>query len=348
MVEQVFALPLDRRRAYLRSLSGIATGEALSIPYFADRRMRRWVRQVVTEARPTTAFVFSSPMAQYLLGGDKPPTLLMDFVDVDSDKWRQYADRHSGPMAWVYRREARRLFAFERKVARQADVSLFVSPAEQALFCSLAPECAVRTHALPNGVDAEFFSVGHGFSSPFDDGGPAVVFTGAMDYWPNVEAVRWFSSEVWPALRAAVPALRFFIVGSNPTAEVAALGTVPGVAVVGRVPDIRPYLAHAAVVVAPLLTARGIQNKVLEGMAMERPVVVTGQALEGIDAVDGEHLQVADSADGFAAAVLSLLDTATGRRVGEAARRRVLDLYDWRSRFVQLDGLLSAGLKVRV
>ncbi len=348
MVAHVFALPLVRSWAYLRSLSGIATGEALSVPYFADRRMKRWVRQVMGEIRPSTAFIFSSPMAQYLMGEERPPRLLMDFVDVDSDKWRQYADRQSGPMAWVYRREAERLLAFERKVASRADLSLFVSPAEQALFCSMAPESAARTRALPNGVDADFFSPDHGFAAPFKEAGPAVVFTGAMDYWPNIEAVRWFSTEVLPILRCAAPDLQFIIVGANPTPEVAALGSLPGVVVVGRVPDTRPYLAHAAVVVAPLLTARGIQNKVLEGMAMGRPVVATTQAHEGIDAVDGVHLMVADGADGFAVAVLRLLDSGAADAVGRAARQRILELYDWRSRFVQLDGMLSVEGMVEV
>jgi sugar transferase (PEP-CTERM/EpsH1 system associated) len=343
MVASLCALPLDRRWGTLRSLRGLATGQALSLPYYYDRRMARWVRQVLGTVRPSMAFLFSSPVAQYLDFADltKPARVVMDFCDVDSVKWRQYADRRRGPMAWIYRREALRLLAFERAVAEGADASLFVSAPECALFRSLAPESGDAVHVVENGLDADYFSPGHRFPSPYGDKGPVAVFTGAMDYWPNIDAVQWFVAEVLPRLRHGVPAARFFIVGSNPAPEVRALAAAEGVTVTGRVPDVRPYLSHAGVVVAPLRTARGIQNKVLEGMSMARPVVATPQAHEGIEAEDGRHLLVAGDGESFAAAIQRLFAGSGDDALGPAARRRVLELYDWPSRFRRLDRLLE-------
>jgi sugar transferase (PEP-CTERM/EpsH1 system associated) len=165
--------------------------------------------------------------------------------------------------------------------------------------------------------------------SPFAEAEEAIVFTGAMDYWPNVDAVVWFANEALPAIRRARPGAVFYIVGSRPTPAVQALAAIDGVRVTGTVPDVRPYLAHSAAVVAPLRIARGVQNKVLEAMAMGRPTVVTPQALEGIDAQPGRDLLLApEDGPGFATTVLGLLGTDDGR-VGRAARERVVARYGW-------------------
>jgi sugar transferase (PEP-CTERM/EpsH1 system associated) len=342
LVGSLCAVPLNRRIKTLASLRGLASGQALSLPYFFDRRMAGWVRRTMADLRPAAAFLFSSPMAQYLLSGPRPARVVMDFVDVDSAKWEQYAQRRRGPSAWLYRREARRLLEFEKTVAAEFDAGIFVTPAERALFCSLAPSLADKVHAIENGIDAVYFSPDHLLASPYPEGGPDLVFTGAMDYWPNVEAVRWFVAQVLPLLRQRLPALRFAIVGANPAAEVGALAAAPGVAVVGRVPDVRPYVRHAAAVVAPLLTARGLQNKVLEGMSMARPVVATRQAYEGVAAEPGVHLLVCDDDPRrFAEAVLGVLGAPRAAEgMGRAARRRIVERYDWSSRFGCLDDLL--------
>lgn len=205
------------------------------------------------------------------------------------------------------------------------------------MFRAMAPESADKIHHLNNGVDFDYFSPARSYDTPYDDGegAPCLVFTGAMDYWANVDAVVWFAEEVFPAVRAAEPRARFIIVGGKPAAAVRALASIPGIEVTGRVPDVRPYVAHAAMAVAPLRIARGVQNKVLEAMAMEKIVVATGQAAEGIDAKAGAELLVADDADGFAQTVIDVLRGKVDPGIGARARRRIVASYDW-----------SAGLKL--
>ncbi|MBI5163257.1 MAG: TIGR03087 family PEP-CTERM/XrtA system glycosyltransferase [Magnetospirillum sp.] len=337
MAASICVRRLDRRIAALRSLRGLLTGVPLSLPFYADPGMARWVAGVRDEVRPAVTVVFSSQMAQYVVD-DRSSPLVMDFCDVDSAKWRQYAERRRGLARWVYARESRRLLAFERRVAAVAAASLFVSAAERDLFRSLAPESEARLHVVENGIDAATISPDHPYPRPFSGDGPVAVFTGAMDYWPNVEAVTWFVATVLPLL----PAFRLVVVGSNPSAAVLGLHAPPRVEVTGRVADVRPYLAHATVVVAPLLTARGVQNKVLEGMAMARPVVATPQAFEGIDAIPGRHLLVADGPEAFAAAVLQAAFTPASAAMAEAARRHIRARYAWESRFATLERLLEA------
>lgn len=332
---------LTPRRAKLRSLKGLLSGEALSLPYYRDTGLRDWVRRTCETTDIDAAIVFSSVMADYLSGMARLPTLV-DFVDMDSAKWRQYATTHRWPLSWLYRREGERLFAFERAVAHQADHAFFVTDAERDLFLAAAPECAGRVEAMGNGVDAEFFSPEQGFDSPYRDEEIPLVFTGAMDYWPNIDAAVWFANEILPGLRRRHPALRFFIVGRSPDSTVQALAG-EGVVVTGTVPDVRPYLAHAAVVVAPLRIARGIQNKVLEAMAMARPVVASATCAQPIAAVSGEELLVAESADEYQARIESLLaDPVHADNIGRAARRRVLASYSWDAHLAVIDRHLDS------
>lgn len=334
---------LDKRRAKLRSLTGLIAGTSLSEVYFRDPRMARWVDGVLREVRPPAAFLYSSVMGQYLRddGQFRPRRVVMDFVDVDSDKWRQYADMRSWPMNWVYRRESRRLLAFDREIAARVDAGVFVSAAEAALFRSLAPEAAAKIHAISNGVDFSYFSSEHRPPDPFPSGRRGVVFTGAMDYWPNEDAVAWFAESTFPTIRERAPEAVFFIVGGNPSARTRKLGDLPGVTVTGRVPDVRPYLAHAAVCVAPMRVARGIQNKVLEGMSMGRVVVTTDQGLEGIDAIPGRDLLVANDVDAFIAATLKVLTDPSQASIGAAARRRIVDGYSWDGKLSEFERLLG-------
>jgi sugar transferase (PEP-CTERM/EpsH1 system associated) len=324
---EVLVLPLRKRPATARSLIGLVTGEALSLPYYRDTALRQWVDQLLARRPVHRAVVFSSPMAQYL---ERHPILrVADIVDVDSDKWVQYAAKTRWPASWIYAREGRRLLDYERHVARTFDASYFVSPAEAALFHRLAPESANRVSHFGNGVDTLYFSPDVARADPFGEGEEALVFTGAMDYWPNVDAVTWFAREALPAIRRERPGAVFYIVGSRPSQAVQALSAIDGVRVTGTVPDVRPYLAFARAVVAPLRIARGIQNKVLEAMAMARPTVVTPQALEGIDAEPGRDLVLApEDGPGFARAVLDLL-TSDPERIGRAARERVVSRYGW-------------------
>lgn len=303
---------LDPRRAKLRCASGLIAGEPLSLPYFRDRGLARWVARVLADVRAAAVFVFSSAMAQYVvdgLGGTR--VSIMDFADVDPAKWRAYAGESRWPMNWVYGREARLLLAHDRRVAACFDHGLFVSEPKAALFRRLAPEVAPRVAAKSNGVDAAYFAPDAALPDLVGPERPVFAFTGAMDYRPNIDAVAWFATAILPRIRAALPAARFVIVGARPAPEVERLAAEPGVIVTGRVPDVRPYLAHASAAVAPLRAARGIQNKVLEAMTMARPVVATGAAPQGL---------------------------------GADARRRVLEHYTWAAQLAVLDRLLAPAL----
>lgn len=337
---------LDRRRAKLTCLAGLLTGEPLSATFYRNRGLAGWVRRVITEVRPEVVFVLSSNMAPYILDRrGQERVRIVDLVDVDSAKWRAYAETGRGPMRLVHAREARRMEALEARVGRECDWSTLVSAEEAALFTRLVPDCAAKVRAISNGVDSDYFDPAQTFAPPYPPDGPLYVFTGAMDYPPNIDAVVWFAETVLPLIRLRRPDARFAVVGSNPSPAVQALAGSPGVCVTGRVPDVRPYLAQAAAAVAPMRIARGIQNKVLEAMAMARPVVTTPDGLEGIGAVAGIEVLVAADAAGFAAGCLQAA-TPEAASIGRAARARVLADYVWAERLRGFDALLGAPAKV--
>jgi sugar transferase (PEP-CTERM/EpsH1 system associated) len=338
---------LNPRLAKLRSLPGLASGAPLTLGYYRDRGLADWVGQALRETRLDAILVFSSAMAQFVLDRPEAPPFVMDFVDVDSDKWRQYADALSPPLSWVYRREWRRLLAFDRRVARAAQASTFVSEPEAELFRRLAPESAHKTFAVANGVDADYFSPERRYERPLPEDRPAFVFTGAMDYWPNVDAVVWFAEAMLPRIRAELPQAEFWIVGTNPAPAVEKLRGQPGVTVTGRVPDVRPYLAQATAAVAPLRISRGVQNKVLEAMAMARPVLVTPQALEGIEAEPGRELILADGEAAFAEAAVRVARGGLAPGMGAAARACVMAHFSWSARLAGLDRLLDQAMEGR-
>ncbi len=326
--------------ARVRSLAGFWTGEALTLRYYRDAEMQAWIHATLREQRIRRALAFSSAMAQYVSGIDDL-RVVVDFVDVDSAKWGEFGRTRRWPLSVVFKREAARLLAFERAVARRADATVFVTSGEADLFRSLAPECAARVGHAANGVDTNFFSPHQDLPTPFAAGDEAIVFTGAMDYWPNADAVCWFAQESLPAILAARPRARFYVVGMQPSAAVLGLTENPRIVVTGRVADIRPYLRHARVVVAPLRVARGIQNKVLEAMAMARPVVVSAAAATALSAAPGTEIEIATDAPEFARKTLALMDPARGHAMGTAARARVIADYDWATNLAPFEALLE-------
>lgn len=325
----------------VRSLGALASKRSLSFDYYRDSAMQSWVDQAMAAHQIDRVLVFSGPMAQYAENYPQARRVV-DFCDVDSDKWRQYAANKPWPMSWLYRREADTLLAYERHVARTCDASLFVSEPEAQLFRTLAPESEAKIGYFNNGVDTDYFSPERDYARPYGADERALVFTGAMDYWPNIDAVQWFATEIFPQLHKAMPALRFYIVGARPAAAVSALGQQAGVIVTGTVPDVRPYIHHAEVTVAPLRIARGIQNKVLEAMAMARPMVVSKQALEGIDAVPGSELLLADGAAAFISTLSALL-TTPNPGLGAAARTKVERQYSWPSNLARIEARLECS-----
>jgi polysaccharide biosynthesis protein PslH len=340
LCRSIYAAPINRRFGRLHAMWRALHGSALSVGYFHNRGLARWVRQTMRTVRPAVTFVYSSNMAPYVLELPRVGARVVDLVDVDSEKWRVLAARARGPMQIVYRREWRKIWNLEQRVAREADVSILVSAAEADLFAHI-----VSDHTLicdvSNGVDCDYFDPERIYPAPFDIRFPTFVFTGTMDYPPNIDAVVWFATDILPRIRRCVPLARFAVVGSNPTVEVERLGRIDGVSITGRVPDTRPYLAHATAAVAPMRIARGIQNKVLEAMAMGRPTVVTSGALEGITAVPGRDLMLADNEDDFAAACAAVTEAQVGRTISRSARARVLADYNWEIRLAPLVELLS-------
>ncbi len=335
---------LNPRLARVRSLGGMIGGRPLTLDYYQNKGMQSWVDQVIRKYSIQKILVFSSAMAQFVALGESSRRVV-DFVDIDSDKWAQYAKTKNWPMNWIFQREAKQLLRYERKIAASFDASLFVSPQESELFKSLAPESSEKVGYFSNGVDADYFSPVHNLPNPYGANESTIVFTGAMDYWPNVDAVQWFVQEVLPAVLAARPDTVFYIVGSRPTAQVQALATYHGVRVTGAVPDVRPYLAHARVAVAPLRIARGIQNKVLEAMAMAKPVIVSSQALEGIDAVPGRDLVLAENANQFIDALVQQLSRGNPE-LGLCARNKVVAQYAWAANLASIDTLLDSTAMV--
>jgi sugar transferase (PEP-CTERM/EpsH1 system associated) len=334
---EVHASHLDPRWARVRSLMGLLRQEPLTLSYYRDAAMEGWARGLVDSRSVDCVLVFSSSMAQYASAFQG--RLLVDFVDVDSAKWSDYAAARPWPLSWLYRREGRTLLAYERAVAARAARSFFATEKEAGIFRGLAPESSGRVDALCNGVDARYFSPQPARASPFEADEIPLVFTGAMDYWPNIDAVCWFAREMLPALRRSWPALRLHIVGRSPAPAVRALASdSDSVQVSGTVPDVRPYLQHAAVVVAPLRLARGIQNKVLEAMAMARPVVAASVCVEAIDARAGEHLVAAAEPADYVREIDALLRAPqVAQALGRAGRARVLDAYGWEAQLRPLD-----------
>lgn len=330
----------DRSRL-LAGIKGLATGRSLLVSLFDHPDLHRWVAKLLAERSIAAVVTYSAQMAHFVPVLPDGVRFVMDFVDFDSAKYAVYGAQGSGPMAWINRREGRVLLDFERKVAERADLCAFVSEAEAALFRQASGLGTDRIVGIDNGVALDYFDPAADFPAVERRDGPLLVFTGQMDYRPNVEAVESFARETLPAVRAKCPGATFAIVGRNPSKPVQALAALPGVIVTGAVPDVRGWLAAADVVVAPLRIARGIQNKVLEAMAMARPVVASPQAAEGIDAQDGEHLLIAVDPAREAEKIAALLsDRDCAERLGRAARLRMEERYRWSATLAGLSEML--------
>lgn len=324
-------------------LAALATGRPVSLAAFASRALAAYVERLLARRPISAIYIFSGQMAQYV-PRSFAGRVVMDFVDVDSAKFEAYAASAHAPQKWLYAREARLLSRFEGAVAARVSASLLVTPEEAALFTSrLARPAEARVLALCNGIDTDFYDPATVAPDPAMAGqGPQISFTGQMDYPPNVAAVEMFARAVMPAIRAVHPDARFNIVGRAPVAAVRALDGVNGARVTGAVDDVRPWLAGADLVVAPLMIARGVQNKVLEAMAMARPVLATPQAATGIAARHGHEICVAEGADALAAAAIGLLaDPAGAAAAGQAARAFVLARCGWQGVLTPLAGLLG-------
>ena len=336
--------PMSRWWAVPRA---IVTGTAITLASFHSPALaeiaRRWQRDNDYDA----VLAFSSTMAQYVDTSGRFQRV-MDFVDVDSAKWEQYERQAMWPLSWLYGREGRLVAAWEAKVARWFDVSTFVSEPEAALFRSRVPD-AKDVRVIANGVAERFLVEGWEPRRRAPGVAANLAFLGTMDYRPNIDGVMWFGREILPKVLRAAPGTTFSIIGGRPAAAIRRLGRRPGVRVTGFVDDVVAELAAADLFVAPLRIARGVQNKVLEALALGLPVVATPQALEGIDAQAGEHLLVADNAEDFAAAVIELLRRPEeARAMGQAARRHMGRYYRWDEALAPLSEVFRPRVPVEI
>lgn len=327
----------------LAGVEAVLSSKPVSLTAFHSHALARWVRETIA-ARPISAIVvFSGQMGQYV-PADFAGRVVIDLCDVDSAKFASYAE--AGERVWLNAREARLLSAEEERLGQRADATILISEAEAALFLSrlTAPQ-KVNVQVIGNGIDAAIFDPAVIAPHPALAGlpGPHFTFTGQMDYRPNEQAALWVIEQLMPRLRARFPDALFHVVGRNPTARLMVHHGTPGVQVWGAVPDVRPFLAAADVVLAPLLIARGVQNKVLEAMAMAKPVVLTPEAATGIAAEDGAHWLVCppDSAAMAERIGQLLADPHAPARIGAAARQFVLDHHGWEAMLAPLAGLLG-------
>lgn len=331
LCRKIIVAPAVGRLGLLRGVFSILAGCSATEAFFRSPALHRDI-DAQTRSEPfDLAIGYSSSTLPFLLTVPDCPKI-MDLADVDSAKWSDYADASPPPMRWLYRRESRAVRKLENLCLQNCDAVLLVSQAEiQAM-----DQSSDKLLAVQNGVDSEYFTP----RTPSDDAAPRLVFTGTMDYRPNVEGICWFVSNVWPNLKRDVPDICLDIVGRNPAGPVRRLAKISGVNVTGSVDDVRPYLSAAAVAIVPLLIARGIQNKILEAMAAARAVVASSPALEGLDLAVGKELLRADSPSQWHQAVLDLLaDTDRRKTMQQAARDRVVADYTWPARLSPLISL---------
>ncbi|MFC3096372.1 TIGR03087 family PEP-CTERM/XrtA system glycosyltransferase [Alteraurantiacibacter palmitatis] len=330
-----------RKPLPLAGVEAMVKGEPVSLAAYAHSGLSRWVEGKLASGRIGAVYVFSGQMGQFV-----PPSwkgrLVVDLCDVDSAKFEAYARDTRGPMAVIHAREARLLAKVEAGLAARANHTLLISAQEAALFESRAPQ-ARSIRVMGNGIDADHFAPGRVKAAPAMQGaGPHLLFTGQMDYPPNIAAASRMARQILPLVQRASPGAQFHIAGRSPAPEVRALGSLPGCTVHGAVPDMRPFLAGADIVVAPLAIARGVQNKVLEAMAMARPVVLSEGAATGIPARNGEHFAIGGDDADFAAQIQTLLtDRAFARAMGDAARRFVVERQSWPAMLADLPCLLD-------
>ena len=345
----VVPIYLNSSGSMLRAMRNLFQGRSFSEGYFYSTKFQSSVDRLIKNEQYDLVYAFSSVMGQFVMGFHDIPTIV-DFVDVDSDKWGQLASFKRFPLSSLYLLEQTRLSRYEEMLSRWARCNLFVSQTEADLFKKLGGGGSIAV--LPNGVDSDLRRLPQRVmnSRNIAETRPVVrlLFVGTMNYYPNMDAVLYFVREVLPLIQKKYPQAMFEIVGRFPPYSVRKLDGVGGVRVLGEVVDVRSYLVRADVSVAPMRIARGVQNKVLEAMAVGVPVVATSEAVKGIQLIKGDEVLIGDAPQDFAAQVIRVLsDNALYEQIVSKARSRVVESYSWKAIGVQLsDIILDYGKNV--
>ena len=346
LVHQVYYQVRTTKMMKLWAVGSLLLGKPFSLQCFYSRRLQQSIDSYLDQYEAASIITFCSSSAEYIyrsrhdLKTLQRKVLLNDLIDVDSEKWGQYAEKHSGIMKWLYKREARLLLPCEQRIIQDFDRTFLVSEEEKKVLAAYGS--VEKVEALSNGVDLDYFSPKKVSKELYPTARCKLVFSGAMDYWPNVEGAVWFAEKVFPKVKQACPNAIFSIAGRNPTDAVLALEKISGIKVTGTVPDMREHLATATICVVPLLIARGIQNKVLEAMAMGKPVVVTSGAATGTKAVDGKEIIVADDEQQIAKEIVALLgDFERQHELGRKTRLYVEREHSWESHLSRLSELIE-------
>jgi len=341
-------IPLKLKTAKFKTIFSLLNKKPLSVSYFYSKKLQKIINHLLSINNYDAIICFSSPMAEYIFQStnqiiNQSTKLIMDFVDVDSDKWKQYAEYTKWPFSLIYKLESNRLAQYERKIAKIFHYSIFVSKKEAKLFYMQNPDIN-NILAIPNGVDFDYFN-------PYQllvnnqqllSNHPVLLFTGAMDYYANVDGVIWFCKKIFPYLIKKYPKLKFYIVGRNPVPSIKRLANFNTI-ITGYVDDIRPYYQKATIYIAPLRIARGIQNKILEAMAMAKPVISTSKAFEGIEATPNKDLLLADSEKEFVEKITMLLENPEKRKyLGISARQTIEKNYSWQHNLKILEEILAS------
>jgi sugar transferase (PEP-CTERM/EpsH1 system associated) len=334
----------------LAGVEALGAGKPVSLTAWDSAALRAWIAKTLAERPIETIFVFSGQMGQYV-PDSFAGRVAIDLCDVDSAKFEAYGQNGSFPRSIIDRREGRVLAREEERLAHRADVTLLISDNEASLFRSrLRDPAGTDIRAIRNGIDAELFDPAKVQPHPELSGesGPQIVFTGQMDYQPNVEAAERVIRAILPGIRARHPEAIFHVVGRAPAAKLLAQDGKDNIRVWGEVPDVKPFLRAADIVIAPLTIARGIQNKVLEAMAMARPVLVSPEAATGIDAEDGKHFAIADGDGMMVTRALALIEQRDeAAAMGRAARDYVLQHQSWSAMLAPLGDIVMPQGRAR-
>ncbi len=336
-VRSVTAAPVGEFTIRLRALQALFTGQPLSVAALNEIKLHAAIQKEFTEQRPDLIIVYSCNMAQFAEHFSDLPRI-MHFGDLNSLKWPQYAERSGTPLNWIYALEAQRLLGYERHIAQIFSHALVHTEIEKHDFERLIP--GVQVTVVGNGVDLDYFRSAGEAKQP-----ASMVFTGVMDYRPNIDAVVWFCNEILPMIQTEIPGANFTICGSRPAPAVRRLAKRRGIMVTGWVADARPYLDRAEVFVAPLRIARGVQNKLLEALAMGLPSVASTAALSGTVVADGQGILATDEPIEFARYVIDLLrDGARRAEMARRARAVVEANYRWEVQLARLDEVIAAAV----